>query len=290
MKLFIFGYGYSAKAIVEELRDECSWVGGTSRDPDKLAAMAEAGIEAFPFDGLNPNPNISDALQQVTHIVISTAPDEQGDPVLRCHRLDLANAPKLKWIGYLSTVGVYGDHQGAWVDETAECKPVSKRSIERVRAEGAWQSFAGENNLALGIYRLAGIYGPGRNQMKNVEKGKARSIIKKDQVFNRIHVDDIALVVAKAALSKHKGVMNVCDDEPAPPQDVIRYCADLLGVTPPPEVDYEGANMTPMARSFYGENKRCSNKKLHKLIGSDMRFPNYRVAFDNLFQTNSWRG
>lgn len=290
MKLFIFGYGYSAKAIAEELRAECDWIGGTSRDPDKLASMAEAGIEAFLFDGIQPTVAIAEALQKATHILISAGPDAEGDPALRCHRLDIANAPKLKWVGYLSTVGVYGDHQGAWVDESTECCPVSKRSIERVRAEGAWQSFVGELDKPLGIYRLAGIYGPGRNQMKNVEKGKSRCIIKKDQVFNRIHVADIAQVLAKAALTKHKGIMNVCDDEPAPPQDVITYCAELLGVEPPKAVDYEDAKMTPMARSFYGENKRCSNKKLHELIEGDMYFPNYRVAFDHLFETKTWRG
>lgn len=290
MKLFIFGYGYSAKAIAEELADKCDWVAGTSRDEDKLSAMEKAGIRSFFFDGMVPNPDIVPLLKEATHILISAAPDAEGDPVLRCYRANIVNARKIKWIGYLSTVGVYGDHQGAWIDEKTECKPVSKRSRERVMAEGMWKSLCGETGVPLAILRLAGIYGPGRNGMIALAKGKSRRIHKKGQVFNRIHVDDIALAASLAAKAKKNGIYNVCDNEPAPPQDVVEYAAKLMGVKVPPLQDFETMKLSPMARSFYGECKRCKNDKLLKLIGGEMRFPTYRQAFTDMWENKTWKG
>ena len=288
MKLFIFGYGYSARAIACELISQCDWIAGTSRSEEKRATMEAHGLKAFAFDGVNANPDISNALREATHILISTGPDAEGDPVLRTHAKDIETSSTLEWLGYLSTVGVYGNHDGAWVNEETECRPVSKRSIQRVAAETAWQDLAKQLDKPLGIYRLAGIYGPGRNQMIKLEAGTCRAINKPGQVFNRIHVDDIALAVGKAARLKHDGILNVCDDEPAPPQEVIAYCADLLGIERPIEIPFEDADMTPMGRSFYGENKRCENKKLHQLIGGPMRFPTYRDAFSHMVQTKSW--
>lgn len=290
MRLFIFGYGYSARAIAEELRDECEWIAGTSRDPQKLEAMKEEGIKALHFDGMQPNPEISALLEEATHLVISAAPDSSGDPVLRTHRLDIANSPSIKWICYLSTIGVYGDHQGAWIDEKAPCNPVSVRSTERVLAEGTWQDFAGEIGASIAIFRLAGIYGPGRNGFINLEKGKARRIHKEGQVFNRIHVEDIALAGATAARKNKGGIYNLCDDEPAPAPDVVEYAANLMGVDVPPLQDFETMKMSPMARSFYGECKRCSNKKLLKLLGGKMRYPTYREAFSSMWEKGNWRG
>jgi dTDP-4-dehydrorhamnose reductase len=290
MRLFIFGYGYSAKAIANELKDECEWIAGTSRDDDKLALMKAEGVQAYQFDGYQPNPEIGKALQEATHLLISAGPDAQGDPALNCHRLDIANASKLKWIGYLSTVGVYGDHQGEWIDEKTACKPVSQRSTERVAAEGAWQNFAGQLGLPLSIFRLAGIYGPGRNGLVNLSKGRGRRINKKGQVFNRIHVADIALAVSIAAKKKKDGIFNVSDMEPAPPQDVVEYAANLMGVDVPPLQDFETMKLSPMARSFYGECKRCKNDKLLKLIGGEMRYPTYREAFSEMWEKDIWRG
>lgn len=290
MRLFIFGYGYSAKAIAKELAAECEWIAGTSRDEDKLATMKEEGIKSFFFDGYQPNPELSECLRSATHVLVSAAPDSNGDPALNCHRLDIANAADLKWIGYLSTVGVYGDYQGQWIDEKADCMPVSQRSLERVAAEGAWQDFAGQLGVSLAILRLAGIYGPGRNGMVNLSKGRGRRIHKKGQVFNRIHVDDIALVTATAARKKKGGIYNVSDMEPAPPQDVVEFAANLMGVDVPPLQDFETMKMTPMARSFYGECKRCKNDKLLKLIGGEMRFPTYREAFTHMWENDIWRG
>ncbi len=290
MRLFIFGYGYSAKAIANELKDECEWIAGTSRDDDKLASMKADGVQAYQFDGYQPNPEIGKALQEATHLLVSAGPDAQVDPALNCHRLDIANASNLKWIGYLSTVGVYGDHKGEWIDEKAPCHPVSQRSTERVAAEGAWQNFAGQMGLPLSIFRLAGIYGPGRNGMVNLSKGRGRRINKKGQVFNRIHVDDIALAVSIAAKKKKDGIFNVSDMEPAPPQDVVEFAANLMGVDVPPLQDFETMKLSPMARSFYGECKRCKNDKLLKLIGGEMRYPTYREAFSEMWEKDIWRG
>ena len=290
MKLFIFGFGYSANAIVDELRPHCEWIAGTSRSPDKLATMQAQGLRAFEFDGQSPNPDCGEAIREATHILLSIAPDAEGDPAMRCHGTDIEQSKALKWLGYLSTVGVYGNHDGAWVTEDTQCKPVSKRSVQRVAAEQSWQTFADKRETPLGIYRLAGIYGPGRNQMIKLDAGTCRAINKPGQVFNRIHVDDIALAVAKAARQAHDGILNVCDDEPAPPQQVIAYCADLMGITRPVETPFDEADMSPMGRSFYGENKRCDNKNLHDLIGGAMRYPTYRDAFNHMWNKDVWRG
>ena len=290
MKLFIFGLGYSAGAIAKELAPECEWIAATSRSEDKLSEMEAQGIRPFLFDGLKPNPDLTPVLKEATHILLSIAPTAMGDPAFHCHGENIAHSPNLEWLGYLSTVGVYGDHDGEWVSEQTEPRPVSKRSLQRVAAEIGWTDFAAKLKKPLGIYRLAGIYGPGRNQMIKIDAGTARAIDKPGQVFNRIHVDDIALAVSMAARQKHAGILNVCDDEPAPPQEVLAYCAEVMGKPPLEEIPFEHADMTPMGRSFYGENKRCDNKALHKLIGGDMRYPTYREAFTEMWNKQNWRG
>lgn len=290
MKLFIFGYGFSASAIARELKPHCDWIAGTTRSSHKLDGLREDGVDPFLFDGTTATAEITDKLATATHVLLSIAPDAHGDPAMRCFEDVLASSKALEWIGYLSTVGVYGNHDGAWVSEETECKPVSRRSVQRVAAEEAWQEFAHKINRPLGIYRLAGIYGPGRNQMIKLAEGTCRAINKPGQVFNRIHVDDIALALSKAAKQTHQGILNVCDDEPAPPQEVIAFCAQLMGLPPLEEIEFDKADMTPMARSFYGENKRCDNKKLHALIGGEMRYPTYRDAFRSMWEHNIWRG
>ncbi|MGS4886966.1 SDR family oxidoreductase [Roseibium sp. MB-4] len=283
MRLFVFGVGYSSKAIIEEVRDRFDWIGGTTRSAEKARALRENGIEPFIFDGETPGDGIADALSTATHVLVSIAPNEAGDPVLNRHGADIAAASP-KWVGYLSTVGVYGNHDGAWVDETTVCKPVSKRSVQRVAAEEAWLSFAEQNSVPVQIFRLSGIYGPGRNTFENFKKGRARRLIKPGQVFNRIHVADIAGAVSIAMQSPKTRVFNVTDDQPAPPQDVVTYAAELLGVTPPPEVAFETADLTPMARSFYGENKRVSNQRVKDELGYTFRYPDYRIALNTLVQ------
>jgi nucleoside-diphosphate-sugar epimerase len=213
-------------------------------------------------------------------VLISAPPGAEGDPVLRHHSRDLARAPGLVWLGYLSTIGVYGDHGGEWVDETTPPTPSSERSRKRLAAEQAWQSSAEAHRITLQIFRLAGIYGPGRNALEKISSGRERRILKPGQVFNRIHVEDIASVVEAGihAGNAASGVFNVTDDEPAPPQDVSAFAAELLGREPPPLTPWEEARetMSEMAQSFYAENKRVRNDRIKQTLGVALKFPTYR--------------
>lgn len=290
MRIFIFGAGYSARAFARQAAGQAEFIGGTTRSLENFETLDRAGIAPFLFDGKTPvSAQMAQALESTTHLVISAGPDEEGDPVLRQAGGLIAGAmPALSWIGYLSTVGVYGDHDGAWVDEESECRPVSARSAARLAAEEAWRQKAAEARLPLAILRLSGIYGPGRNALVNLERGTARRIVKPGQVFNRIHVDDIAGALTHLAAAKSDGVFNVTDDEPAPPQDVVAFAAALMGVNPPPEIPFEEADLGPMARSFYGEAKRVSNRRL-KEAGYGLRHPGYRGALEAMWQDGNWR-
>jgi len=277
MRVFFFGMGYSSQASAEALRkdDPAVEIAGTVRDAGKAQALAAKGYDIRVFDGERPGA-LGEALSGASHVVVSTPPGAQGDPVLRHHWADLARAPKLEWLCYFSTVGVYGDFGGAWVDESAPCHPENERSRQRVVAEDEWRSFAREKGIPLLILRLAGIYGPQRSTFDRLRDGTARRIVKPGQVFNRIHVADIGRVTALAAQRRLGGVFNLADDEPAPPQDLITYAAELMGVAPPPEVPFEAAEMTPLARSFYADNKRISNAAIKAALGIDLLYPNYR--------------
>jgi len=277
MRVFFFGMGYSSQASAEALRkdDPAVEIAGTVRDAGRAQALAAKGYDIRVFDGERPGA-LGEALSGASHVVVSTPPGAQGDPVLRHHWADLARAPKLEWLCYFSTVGVYGDFGGAWVDESAPCHPENERSRQRVVAEDEWRSFAREKGIPLLILRLAGIYGPQRSTFDRLRDGTARRIVKPGQVFNRIHVADIGRVTALAAQRRLGGVFNLADDEPAPPQDLITYAAELMGVAPPPEVPFEAAEMTPLARSFYADNKRISNAAIKAALGIDLLYPNYR--------------
>ncbi|KJF75277.1 SDR family oxidoreductase [Agrobacterium arsenijevicii] len=290
MHVMIFGAGYSGKAISNALKTEAATISGTTRSEDRFANLAAAGMTPFLFDGTHLNDDLVTAMGNVTHLVQSIAPGKDGDPLLALLGNDLKkHLPNLKWLAYLSTVGVYGDHDGAWVDEETPCHPVSARSVERVAAETAWTAAAQKADVPLAILRLSGIYGPGRNAFMNFEKGTARRLVKKDQVFNRIRVEDIGAALAFLTRKNERGVFNVTDDEPAPPQDVVSFAATLMGVEPPPEQAFETADLTPMARSFYGENKRVSNAKMRRL-GFDFGFPDYRTSLTQLWENGLWRG
>jgi dTDP-4-dehydrorhamnose reductase len=289
VRLFVFGLGYSAAAFARSFRREADWVGGTVREVERAVALAGEGLRPLIFDGSHPGIGVGEAVRHATHLLISIPPGE-SDPVLAVHRQAVLAAEHLVWIGYLSTVGVYGDHGGAWVDEATPPKPVSRRSLERLAAEEAWTALAAERGVPLAIFRLAGIYGPGRNAFVNLAAGKAKRIVKPDQVFNRIHVDDIATVLAAAANRKAAGIFNVADNEPAPPQDVVTYAAKLMGVAPPPKVPFDAADMTPMARSFYGENKRVANRRLATELGVTLRYPTYREGLTALWRDGTWKG
>jgi nucleoside-diphosphate-sugar epimerase len=286
-KMFIFGAGYSGKATAHAKPEPGIDVAGTTRSPEKFEALREAGIRPFVFDGTLTD-ELAAGLAETTHLLISIAPDEAGDPVLNAAREKILHGmPKLKWIGYLSTVGVYGDHGGAWVDETGECRPVSRRSVMRLAAELEWLALGAVSGLPVAVLRLSGIYGPGRNALVNLANGTAKRLIKDGQVFNRIHGEDIAGAVWHLAQQNMGGVFNVTDDMPSPPQDVVTYAAGLMGATLPPEIPFETAQLSPMARSFYGENKRVSNAAI-KATGFRFRYPDYQTAFDAMWKTGNW--
>lgn len=285
-RFFIFGAGYSGQAVAAASPEGFS-LAGTTRSPARADALKAAGIAPHIFDG-SLTQETGAALAQATHLLISIGPNETGDPVLNAARETIAALPALRWIGYLSTVGVYGDHGGAWVDEATECRPVSRRSGLRLEAELEWQELGRRTGLPVAIMRLSGIYGPGRNAFLNLQNGTARRIVKPDQVFNRIHGEDIAGAVWHLAGLEQGGIFNVTDDLPSPPQDVVAYAAALLGIEPPPETPFETAELSPMARSFYGENKRVRNDAL-KRSGYRLRYPDYRIAFDAMWLARNWK-
>jgi nucleoside-diphosphate-sugar epimerase len=274
--LLSIGHGYSAQALSAVLQADGGWrVIGTTRSAENADAVRASGAEPLIWPGNDLRP----ALRAATHLLISAGPGEGGDPVLAEITDDIARAaPHLEWAGYLSTTGVYGDHRGGWVDENTPLAPTTQRGRLRQEAEAAWQAIPG---LPLHIFRLAGIYGPGRGPFAKLRAGRARRIIKPDQVFSRIHVEDIAQVLAASMRAPHPGaIYNLCDDDPAPPQDVIGYAAELLGLPLPEAVAFEDAEMSEMARSFYAESKRVRNDRIKDELGVRMRYPSYRKGLD----------
>ena len=274
--LVCFGLGFSARAIAQNLVRRGWTITATSRSHSGADAIAALGYEAHVFDGTTHDHALADALSRATHVLVS-APPNPVDPVLAHYASDLAASRSATWIGYLSTIGVYGDTGGAWIDETSPVRPSSDRSQRRAHAEAAWLALAAASNKRALIFRLAGIYGPGRSAIDNLREGSARRIIKPGQVFNRIHRDDIAgLVLAAIDRTPSHAIYNVTDDEPAPPQDVIAYGASLLGLPIPPDTAYETAQLSSMAQSFYSENKRVSNARAKADLGWQLRYPTYR--------------
>lgn len=294
MNIFLFGAGYSCLAFADRIAGAGHKISGTSRDVDKLAALENASITPFLFDGISPNQQIDEKLNEVTHLVISIAPPRQSseqmvDPVLdNFTDTILDRMPKLVWIGYLSTVGVYGDHGGEWVNETAMTTPLSERSIQRDRAEKLWIELAENKEVALSILRLSGIYGPGRNPFVTIEAGRARRLVKKHQVFNRVHVADIAQALDLAANRQMDGIFNITDNQPAPPQDVVSFACQLMGREEPEALDFETADITSMARSFYGENKRVANQKSVHMLGIKYQYPDYITGLSKMWQEKTW--
>lgn len=274
MKMLVFGHGYSAGFLTPLLTARGWQVTGTTRDdPDRVAAAG-----AVPLLWPGSEDALRTAIAQADAILVSTAPGPDGDPVLAAFRDDLARA-RPRWLGYLSTTGVYGDRDGGWVDEDSVLDGSGPRGQARIRAEGAWQDLARSHDLPLHIFRLAGIYGPGRGPFQKVRDGTARRIIKPGQVFSRIHVEDIAQVLlASIDAPDPIGIYNVCDDDPAPPQDVIAHAATLLGLPLPPAVPFDQADMTPMARSFYGDSKRVRNDRIKRDLGVTLHYPDYRTG------------
>lgn len=275
MRLFCFGLGYTATVLAErlsELPDVA--IAGTRTRPEGIGLP---GVKIAAFHGDSRHTDVADLLQGSTHILVSIPPDLEGCPALRVFKDDLAKLKSLEWVGYLSTIGVYGDTKGEWVDEESPVRPASERSLRRWHAERGWRAFGQETGVRTEVFRLPGIYGPGRSVIESLRAGTARRIIKPGQVFNRIHVVDIARAL-EAAMDQATAfdTYNVVDDEPAPPQDVIVYGADLLGIPPPPEVSYDDARLSPMAASFYAETKRVRNTRLKTALDFELLYPTYR--------------
>jgi nucleoside-diphosphate-sugar epimerase len=265
--LLSLGHGYSARALTRLLLPQGWTVIGTTRTGGKAERLRADGVEPLIW----PGQPLAPALARATHLLTSIAPDPSGDPVLARHADEIAAGP-LHWVGYLSTTGVYGDHGGDWIDESTPLAPTTDRGKARVLAEGQWRAARPDVH----IFRLAGIYGPGRGPFEKVRQGTARRIVKPGQVFSRIHVDDIAQVLMASIARPAPGTAyNVCDDDPAPPQDVIAHAAHLLGLPPPPEVAFEDADLSPMARSFYSESKRVRNDRIRRDLGVDLHYPTY---------------
>ena len=280
MNLFVFGLGFSAGYFAKRSNDRVS---GTVRSQEKAAVLSASGITAHVFGPGVRDSAIAEDIAKADALLISVPPGTSGDPVLAACAHQIASAPNLRWIGYLSTIGVYGDHGGAWVDERTPATPTNARSIERAEAEQAWLAFGAQNNIAVQVFRLAGIYGPGRNQLAQLANGTAKRIVKSGQVFNRIHVEDIARVLDAALARPRAGaIYNVADNEPAPTQDVVAYAAQLCGLTPPPEIALDDAGLTGMARSFYAENKRARNDLLRTELGVTLAYPTYREGLQAL--------
>jgi nucleoside-diphosphate-sugar epimerase len=283
MKLFIFGLGYSALAA-GSLLQKIGWqVKGTARSRKKFETLKSRGFTPLLFSN---RAGIEEALADATHCLISVPPAEAGDPVLAAYSEALRASGPLRWVGYLSTIGVYGDLGGGWADEETPPGPETGRGEARLKAETAWAEFCCARWIPLDIFRLAGIYGPGRAPFAKIRAGDARRVVKPGQVFNRIHVDDIAQTVTAAILQDQREpgtrLFNVTDDEPAPPQDVILYAARLMGAPPPPEVPFESADLSPMARSFYSGNRRVRNTKIKRELGIVLRYPTYREGLQAL--------
>ena len=287
--LLILGAGFSGKAIGETFKAAGFSVSGTTRSAEKAESLRALGIEPVLYDGGTISEALAGDMARASHVVQSIAPGKDGDPLFRADSPKLSDLmPKLEWAGYLSTVGVYGDHKGAWVDEETVLNPVSARSVERVEAESHWLDFGKASGLPVAVLRLAGIYGPGRTALRNMEDGTARRLIKPDQVFNRIRVEDIGRSALFLAQKHLDGIWNITDHEPGPPQDVVAEAARLMGFPTPPDISFETAELSPMARSFYGENKRVSNAKL-RAAGFEFRFPDYRQSLGELWSSGRWR-
>lgn len=283
MNILILGLGYSAGFCARAALARGWEVTGTVRSAEKAAELSREGIRTLVFGGFAVSSALAKAVAEADAVLVSVQPAEDGDPALGPLRDALMAAPNLRWIGYLSTIGVYGDQGGAWIDEATPPAPTNARTRQRVEIEEAWLELGRDSGKPVHIFRLSGIYGPGRNAITKLRSGTANRLIKRGQVFNRIHVDDIAgVLMASLAQPRQGAIYNVTDDEPGPPQDVITFAAELTGLEPPPEIPFEQAKLSPMAASFYGESKRVSNALVKREFGYAFRYPTYREALRDL--------
>ena len=290
VKVFFFGLGYCARRLVQ--REPWIEASGTARTAEAVAALRREGVEAYRFDGVEAEPGLEQALKQAEAIVVSIPPRGRAGAAVERFAAAIAAAPALRRIVYYSTIGVYGDHGGAWVDETSATLTRTARGLARLEDEARWTAAARARGAEADILRLAGIYGPGRNALVNLREGQARRIVKPGQVFNRAHVDDIAQVTKLVLTKGLPGqIWNVADEEPAPPQEVVAYAAALLGAARPrPRSRFDEARLSPMAREFYADNKRVSIAKAKALLGFEPAYPTYREGLKALAEAGEGRG
>lgn len=283
--LFCFGLGYSALALARALKEQGWRVTGTCRATSNPEEARALGLEIVIFDPEHPVADLPQRLATVTNLLSSVPPGATGDPVLQAHGQAITDAaPRLQWIGYLSTTGVYGDRQGGWVDESSPLTPSGERGRRRLEAENDWLALPQPAHL----FRLAGIYGPGRSVLDTIRAGKARRVLKPGQVFSRIHRDDIVqILLASFARPNPGAAYNVCDDDAADPAEVTTYACGLLNVAPPPEVPFAAAELSPMARSFYDDNKRVRNDRIKQELGVTLKYPDYRAGLTALLAAES---
>lgn len=299
-RLFCFGLGYTALALIDALGAEdgdagARRVAGTCRGREDAAALRDRGIEVFVFDGAKAMEDAPRTLEGATHILVSIPPTDEGDVVLRHHRRDIAALasaePRLRWLGYLSTTAVYGDRGGGWVDETAALSPSGARGRKRMAAEAGWLDLSRRDRVPVHIFRLAGIYGPGRSALDQARSRGAVGIRKPGQVFSRIHVADIAAVLMASMAGPNAGaIYNVSDDTPAPADEVLAFACELLGMAPPPIVAFAEAELSEMARSFYADNKRVGNQRIKSELGVRLRYPDYKQGLAALAEEARGRG
>ena len=284
MNLFCFGLGYCADYLSAKLIKQGWQVSATCRTSEKVAVLEASGIRPVLLSG--KKVTVTD-LGKADHILISAPPEQDGsDPVLNFAEAALvALQDQIKWVGYLSTTGIYGDHQGAWIDEETPAGLLSERGQRRVAAEAQWAA----TGLPMHYFRLAGIYGPGRNSLRALQNGTARRVVKQGQVFSRIHLADLTSILEASIANPNAGrAYSVCDDTPAPPQDVVTYAAELMGVSPPALQDFATAELSPMARSFYGENKRIRNNRIKEELGVSLEYPDYRAGLSALWESGTY--
>ena len=284
MNLFCFGLGYCADYLSTKFIKQGWQVSATCRSSEKAAVLDASDIRPVLLSGRKVT--VTD-LGKADHILISVPPEQDGsDPVLNFAGAALAaHQDQIKWVGYLSTTGVYGDHQGAWIDEETPAGLLSERGQRRVAAEAQWAA----TGLPMHYFRLAGIYGPGRNSLRALQNGTARRVVKQGQVFSRIHLADITRILEASMANPNAGrAYSVCDDTPAPPQDVVTYAAELMGVSPPALQDFATAELSPMARSFYGENKRIRNNRIKEELGVSLEYPDYRAGLSALWESGTY--
>ena len=289
MRVFFFGVGYCARRLIE--REPWIEACGTARTAEAVAVLRREGVDAYRFDGAEAEPGLEQALSQAEAIVVSIPPHDVAGATAERFAAAIAAAPALRRIVYYSTIGVYGDHAGGWVDETSATRTRTARGLERLEDEARWTAAARARGAQADILRLAGIYGPGRNALVNLRRGEARRIVKPGQVFNRAHVDDIAEATKLVLTHGLPGqIWNVADHEPAPPQNVVAYAAALLGLEPPPEEPLDRARLRPRAREFYADNKRVSIAKAKTLLGFEPAYPTYREGLQALARAGEGQG